>query len=447
MGQKILLKSLLLIAIYLSVLTSCSYIDGLINISNHDCEYGEWISIYAPTCSEKGLSQRFCSICMDTQTKYTDELGHDEISYSAKEPTCGDEGCEAYVICSRCDYSTYRTISATGNHQYNSEKTCEICFDFLDKGMKFVLCNEDNTYMVSLYEGKETDVIIPSKYQGISVTKIGEKAFADCSNINSITIPSTIKTIEAHAFENCSNLQEVRAESISSWCGISFVPNQATGMDGLGIAQISSNPMHYAERLYIDGQILVDLVIPDDVTVISHFSFYSCESIRTVTFHDGITSVGASAFYKCENIVSLYIDSIESFCNIDFYEYPAMAAYFSVSNPMKYASDIYVNGIMPVNLVIPSGVTYIPQHFFGNCSSIQSVYIPDTVKKIGYGSFANSSHLNSVVFANCVGWEVSAFQSSYEAVSDMSLSDPNCAVFLFKSTYNRHDWIQNNTSP
>ena len=69
----------------------------------------------------------------------------------------------------------------------------------------------DYTYYV--YDGKATlsrvasslsgNVTIPSKLGGYPVTKIDSYAFAYCSDITSITIPASVTSIEATAFNSC----------------------------------------------------------------------------------------------------------------------------------------------------------------------------------------------------------------------------------------------------
>jgi len=52
----------------------------------------------------------YCTVCdeeLSRETVIVDALGHDEVTHEAKAPTCTAIGWDAYVTCSRCDYSTY----------------------------------------------------------------------------------------------------------------------------------------------------------------------------------------------------------------------------------------------------------------------------------------------------------------------------------------------------
>ncbi|MBQ9945806.1 MAG: InlB B-repeat-containing protein [Clostridia bacterium] len=90
-----------------------------------------------PTCTEKGTTTytaTFAETWAKTQTKAVVDisaLGHAEVAHDAKAPTCTDFGWDAYVTCSRCDYTTYVEKEALG-HEYgaadcNKPATCTRC--------------------------------------------------------------------------------------------------------------------------------------------------------------------------------------------------------------------------------------------------------------------------------------------------------------------------------
>ena len=102
------------------------------------------LTAVAPTCTATGITEgKKCTVCGSLTVEQTvvDALGHDEKSHEAKAPTCTDIGWDAYVTCSRCDYTTYNVIPATG-HNYSSvvvaptctesgytKYTCSVCGD------------------------------------------------------------------------------------------------------------------------------------------------------------------------------------------------------------------------------------------------------------------------------------------------------------------------------
>lgn len=121
---------------------------------------------------------------------------------------------------------------------------------------------------------------------GNSVSSIGESAFSNCKGLTSITIPNSVSSIGDAAFEFCSSLNSVHIMDLNAWFGISF-----NGID--------SNPLYYAHHLYVNGEELKNLVIPNNVTSIGNCAFSGCTGLTSVTIPNGVDFIGESAFVAC----------------------------------------------------------------------------------------------------------------------------------------------------
>ena len=96
-----------------------------------------------PTCTEKGYTTHTCH-CGDSYIDdYTDAPGHDLIVHEAKAPTCTEIGWNEYETCSRCDYTTYSEIAATG-HSYNKVVTAPTCTEI---GFTTYTCHCGDSYI------------------------------------------------------------------------------------------------------------------------------------------------------------------------------------------------------------------------------------------------------------------------------------------------------------
>ena len=89
----------------------------------HEHSYGEWTVVTAPTCTEEGTEQRECD-CGEEETRTIAALGHDLAEHAAQAPTCTEPGWSIYQTCTRCDYTTFEELAATG-HNYESTVTTE----------------------------------------------------------------------------------------------------------------------------------------------------------------------------------------------------------------------------------------------------------------------------------------------------------------------------------
>lgn len=156
--------------------------------------------------------------------------------------------------------------------------------------------NGDGTCTITGYTGEETELVIPAELDGLKVTAIGESAFRDSIILTSIALPDSVTSIESHAFCSSSSLQSIvlpaHLKSIGEFAFTYCTSLQqielpasleTIGYDSFGecdsLQSVSTpslkgwmeidfpnsyaNPLVYAEKLYLDGNLLSDLVVPE----------------------------------------------------------------------------------------------------------------------------------------------------------------------------------------
>jgi len=235
-----------------------------------------------------------------------------------------------------------------------------------------------------------TSIEIPN-----SVTRIGSYAFDGCTGLTSIIIPNSVTSIGEDAFENCTGLTRVYINDIASWCKISFY-------------NYLSNPLYYAEKLYVNNKLVTDLVIPDGVTSIGSYAFYKCTGLTSVSIGNGVTSIGSYAFYKCTGLTSVSIGN--GVTSIGLYAFYGCTGLTSIE--------------------IPNSVTSIDQEVFSGCTGLTSIAIPNSVTSIGRAAFYKCTGLTSVSIGNGVtNIDDSAFQNctGLESITVASGNPKYCA--------------------
>ena len=247
------------------------------------------------------------------------------------------------------------------------------------------------------YNGSDAEVVIPA-----GVQSIGEEAFRGNESLESVTIPEGVSRIERKAFDNCHNLTSITIPNSVTSIGSGAFDDYVLGGgvktkniyagDLLNYLDIQFDLAAWKEaNLYFNGELATDIVIPDGVTSIGKYAFWSCKSLTSVKIPDSVTSIGDQAFDLCSKLDAVYCNSIKSWCNIAF-----------DSNPLSKAKRFIVNGEEATDITIPDGVTSIGRYAFDGYKRLTSVTIPEGVTSIGYGAFNYCSNLSSVTIPNSV---------------------------------------------
>lgn len=259
-----------------------------------------------------------------------------------------------------------------------------------------------------------------------TVTTIGIDAFA-CSSLPSIAIPGSVKTVDSGAFFLCESLTAVYIEDLQAWCEISF---------GL----FESNPLHCAHNLYLEGELLTELVIPEEITVINNNAFEGCTSLQSVTIPYSVTAIGDKAFYKCENLEAVSIPgSVTTIGENAFSTCPGLSSINipeGVTTIGQWAFE-YCTGLQSVTL--PDSITIIGDYTFRDCTGLTSFAIPASVTTIGAGAFSGCSGLTSIMIPGSVTLiDTDAFngcESLREVYYDGSESQWNSIAINYYNNY------------
>ncbi len=244
---------------------------------------------------------------------------------------------------------------------------------------------------------------VPESLKEVVITgseRIDENAFYNCVNIEKITLPDSINKIGKSAFFRCPKLTGVYITDLAAWCKIVF-------------GDLNANPLQCSHSLYLNDTKITDLILPDSVTKINSYAFYSCTSLTSVSLSDHVTEIGYMAFGGCSSLTGITVSSgnnnyhSEGNCLIDTAAKKLIVGCKTSIIPTDgsvtvIGNSAFYNCTGLQSIVIPECVTDIEDYAFNGCSSLTSVKIPDKVTKIGRNVFSNCSSLASVEIPNGV---------------------------------------------
>ena len=116
--------------------------------------------------------------------------------------------------------------------------------------------NDDNTITITNCSQVASNIVIPATIDGLPVSAINASAFANLTNLTSVTIPGSVTSIGERAFYGCSNLKNIS--------------------------------------------------IPSGITTIASNTFYNCSSLEAVSIPESVTTITGYAFYGCDKLSNVY---------------------------------------------------------------------------------------------------------------------------------------------
>ena len=217
-------------------------------------------------------------------------------------------------------------------------------------------------------------------------TSIGNAAFSGCSKLPSITIPASIQNIGTYAFNNCIKLTTVTFAE-NSQCSVIL------------------------DSAFNNCKSLTSITIPSSVKNVEHDAFRICANLTTVTFAENsqCSSIGQTAFYECDSLTSIAIpDSVTSIGHNAFSGCPSLTSIIVAEGNTKYhssgnciietAAKKLVAGCMASVIPADGSVTSIGDYAFYERKSLTSITIPASVQNIGNAAFYYCSKLSSATF-------------------------------------------------
>ena len=282
------------------------------------------------------------------------------------------------------------------------EEWCDGCrfakdrylFRRTEKKEKTKESNTGDDLVLEKYLEDGGNAIIPD-----GVTSIGDRAFAFCRNLSSVTIPQSVISIGRGAFDCCKNLTSIEIPE-----GVTVVESRAfEGCTGLREVKISQSVISIGCHAFDCCENLTRIEIPEGVTVVESGIFEGCTSLREVKIPQSVITIGYDAFKNCENLTSIEIP--EGVTVVKSGAFEGCISLRDITIPPSVISIDFsaFSGCSSLKRVLISeGVTSVGACAFRGCSGLTEVVIPSSVVSIGVRAFEECSSLKHVVILDGV---------------------------------------------
>ena len=292
--------------------------------------------------------------------------------YAANDPGAGSGHRNSVVIIDGERYLVDCGYTGNAPRHYELSK--------MDYDYSYKILN-DGTLRLYQYEGTDTNIVVPDTIDGRKVTVLGNSTFQYCtqaSDIESVTLPDSLTTIEKNAFYNCEKLKSVTIPPNVSSIGLAaFVE----GLSESSLTEIKVDPEnpYFSEKDGVvfskDGTKLIvfpsgrsgDYQIPDGTVSVGDYAFYYCVNVSSITVPGSVRSLGEGAFGNCSSLTKA---------------------------------------------VLNEGLEEIGEYAFQSSSGIRDIIIPASVKSVGKNGLRLSSECRIRVLSTDTIWADDAFRDS-----------------------------------
>ena len=275
---------------------------------------------------------------------------------------------------------------AAGNTTYDSRNNCNAIIE-----------TETNTLVRGC-----ANTVFPD-----NISAIGNYAFRDCSNLESVTLPASVTSIGAVAFGECHKLTSVS------------IPASVT----------------ISDFAFLNCKKLATINMPN-VTAIANQAFSGCNSLEAVALPESLTSIGTNPFEYCSSLTSIVVDEKNAVYTSrgkvnanDESDTECNAIIEKRTDPdTNTESNTLIVGC--AGTTIPETVTSIGAYAFSSCYGLTEITIPSSITNIGSYAFRNCTKLTSVISNIATPFEI---ENVFE-VSGCTLTVPQDTKQLYKQT-------------
>jgi len=257
-------------------------------------------------------------------------------------------------------------------------------------------------------------VVLPAR-----LNKIGDYAFAYCSNLASINVPAGMDENDFgdYAFYNCVKLVEIKNESEielapgDTKCG--YIAENAVRIYTEGESTVAVDAEGFititeSGEVYLLGYTgsLTELTFPAGITGIYQYAFYD-SAITSVTIPEGVTTIQAAAFAEAGDLETVNLPTTLKTIGEEAFYYCSSLTSITLNEGLEVIEDGAFNYCSLASVTIPASVKSIGEYAFRYNDISGSILLGSALEVIGYRAFYGCGEITFLVPAaeKPEGWD------------------------------------------
>ena len=242
------------------------------------------------------------------------------------------------------------------------------------EAVPFTWTAENEQVTITGYTGSDTRITIPATVNGWPVVTVAEEAFEN-AEIKSIDL-GPVTSIGEAAFRNCANLETVTMNTVTAVGEYAF-----SGCDNLRMLSFGAVLQTIGDMAFSGCEALGNVTLPDALTTLGSGAFNDCTGLKSLTLGSGLTSFPLNAVNGCTRLnavnASVQNTALASLDGVLYNKAATMLLFYPV-------------GKTEASFSVPGGVTAIGEGAFQNVTGLKQITVPETLTALEKTAFAGS---------------------------------------------------------
>lgn len=238
-----------------------------------------------------------------------------------------------------------------------------------------------------------------------NLTVIEAAAFKETKNLNTVSLPDTIKTISKEAFYD-SGIENIHLPK-----NLKQIGTMAFAKNGLKDIVIPNKTKRLGEYVFLDCKELTEVVLPESVTKIPSGIFEGCCSLKTINAPN-VDTVCEQAFYDCKNLEVFDFSKLQTLGHMAFAYTGIRKAVFS-DRLVNLGTAIFsnCNNLQTVDMKACK-IREVPCQCFCFCNKLKDIQLPQDITAFNSSCFLRAK-INKLVINAGTYVDNNAFGKSF----------------------------------